>query len=256
MKKINLKGADNARDFGGTVNKKDQTIKSKMFIRSNCLYRLTEKDVSILRDEYHLAKIIDLRTDEEVAEKPDITVPGATWIHIPIFNQNTLGITHEKSERKKAASLSNIPKMTELYKIVVTDEYSISQLKKVFEAITEDTSGATLWHCTEGKDRCGIVSALFLALLDVNKTTVTYDYLLTNKVSKKRATKYFWKVLLLTFNFKNAVKIRSVFSADAEYLCAAFDAIKQEYGSVNKFIEKKLGISEETKEKMQKICLE
>ncbi len=53
--------------------------------------------------------------------------------------------------------------MTQLYRRIVTDDFSISQLSRALKKIISCDDGAVLWHCTEGKDRCGIVSALVLS---------------------------------------------------------------------------------------------
>ena len=50
-------------------------------------------------------------------------------------------------------------------------------------------NGAVLWHCTEGKDRCGLLSATILFLLDVSEDDVMEDYLKTNKAAITRVEK-------------------------------------------------------------------
>lgn len=53
----------------------------------------------------------------------------------------------------------------------------------------EYKNGAVLWHCTEGKDRCGLLSATILFLLDVSEDDVMEDYLKTNKAAITRVEK-------------------------------------------------------------------
>lgn len=45
------------------------------------------------------------------------------------------------------------------------------------------SKGSVLWHCTEGKDRCGLLSAVLLLTLGVKRSTIMEDYLLTNRVN-------------------------------------------------------------------------
>ena len=61
MNKIYLKGANNARDFGGIKNAEGKTIKENLFLRSNALDKLTKKDVEVLKAK-NIRTIIDLRT--------------------------------------------------------------------------------------------------------------------------------------------------------------------------------------------------
>lgn len=261
MKDIKLQGADNARDFAGTATRDGRVIRDRMFIRSNHLGNLTCEDIVKLKDEYHLSKIIDLRTDVEAAEHPDVKITGVTYLHLPLFASAAVGLTHEKGTNIRSNKDMRIPDMADLYRLVVTDTYSVSQLKAVFSEITAGMSlcgenpGVTLWHCTEGKDRCGIVSALFLTLLDVDEAVIMDDYLLTNRVSIKRARKYFWKVFLFLFSLKKARLVRKILMADAGYLNAALDAINETYGSSAAFLHDVLGIDDDAREKLKRIVL-
>ena len=79
MGKIYLEGADNTRDLGGLKTTEGAVIKDKQLIRSNRLSRITQKDKILLETEYHLQKILDLRTPMEVEQEPDLEVAGAVW---------------------------------------------------------------------------------------------------------------------------------------------------------------------------------
>lgn len=74
MGKIYLEGADNTRDLGGLKTTEGAVIKDKQLIRSNRLSRITQKDKILLETEYHLQKILDLRTPMEVEQEPDLEV--------------------------------------------------------------------------------------------------------------------------------------------------------------------------------------
>lgn len=85
MGKIYLEGADNTRDLGGLKTTEGAVIKDKQLIRSNRLSRITQKDKILLETEYHLQKILDLRTPMEVEQEPDLEVAGAVYENIPFF---------------------------------------------------------------------------------------------------------------------------------------------------------------------------
>ena len=254
MQKINLEGADNARDFGGTKTKNQSVIKPGILIRSNHLANLSADDVRMLSDQYHVRSILDLRTAEEVKEKPDQEIAGASWQHLPLFEAEAVGITHETSSDLMMA-LGTMPDMPKLYRRIVSDGYSVSRLAAVFHVILNQENGAVLWHCTEGKDRCGIVSALTLELLEVDRDTIFADYLATNQASSKRADAYEKKVLEKTGDRELAKKVRSMFLAEEAYLRSAFDEIETECGSTERFFEEKLGIGREEKARFRERCL-
>ena len=257
MVRIQLDGADNARDFGGTQSCNGKRIIEGRFIRSNSLCRLSAHDVRLLAEGHKVTTVIDLRTSKEIQEKPDIPLPRCTWIHIPIITEEAVGITHAQETRNRKSLLANLPELGDLYRHIVTDSYSVGQLRKALEIITaEGHEGAVLWHCTEGKDRCGLVSALFLAILDVPMDAILRDYLSTNDVAVKRARSYFHKVLFFTWSLDKARKVRRMFIAEAEYLEAALHAIAADYGSLEAFLEKGLGITRDVKERMKTAYLE
>lgn len=251
MQKIKLSGAKNARDFGGTVTGDGRTVRQNCFIRSNALCSLTEKDIEILTHEYRLGTVIDLRTTAEINEKPDVKIPGVEYVGIPLISESAAGISHEEETDKKAM-LNSLPDMRALYRSIVTDEYSVSQLKKVFSVITQsDGARSVLWHCTEGKDRCGIVSALFLSMLGADRETVYTDYLMTNKSSSKNVKKYCTLVFFTSLSADKANKIRRIFKAERDYLDAAFDVIDSTYSGTDNFLRDRLGITDSTREEMK-----
>lgn len=239
MNKIFLEGADNAREFGGLKNESGREIRARALIRSNHLGSLTVHDRSLLHDLYHVGTVIDLRTSEEVREKPDTPIEGAAWIHIPVFEYRMLGITHEEKNKN---DLSRLPDLAGLYRQMVSNPLCVEQIKKVFRVLSEERSGAVLWHCTEGKDRCGLISALVLYALGFHEETILEDYLFTNQASGKRAAAYYEKTLRHTADEALAGKVRRMFLADASYLKAATDEIADRYGSVALFLENALGV--------------
>ena len=95
MGKIQLTGADNARDLGGIRTADGAVIRKGYLIRSNRLSRITKKDIQILKDQYHLHKIIDLRTPMEVEQEEDKKITGAVYLNIPFFVESMVGISHE-----------------------------------------------------------------------------------------------------------------------------------------------------------------
>lgn len=191
-----------------------------------------------------------MRTNAEKEEKKDVEIYGVSYIHIPIFSEETAGISHEKATDKREL-LNHLPDMEKLYRAMVSDKDCVEQLKKVFEIITNDDGKAVLWHCTEGKDRCGIVSAIFLLILDVDKSTVYEDYLFTNNAKSKNGNKYYKLVRYLLRDTETAEKIKGLFSAEKVYLDAAFDEIEKCYGSAEIFIREHLGISDEKKAELK-----
>lgn len=233
--RIKLKGVKNIRNFVGIKRADGTVIDSDKYIRSSNLNGLTDEDMKVLYGDMNVRTVIDLRTSKEIAEKPDRIPEGVEYVSIPLLDDSAFGITHEEGKEEDI----NIPDMVELYRGLVTNEASVQGFRKVFEIIRscEDKDGAVLWHCTEGKDRCGLTSAMFLALNGVDYKIIQKEYLMTKRVSRIRSRKYFWLVIIFKRNLKMALALRKAFDVEAAYLRAAFEEIDKIYGSVDKFLD-------------------
>ena len=99
-------------------------------------------------------------------------------------------------------------------------------------------SGAVLWHCTEGKDRCGITSALVLEALGVDRTLIMADYLKTNEINLPKAALIRQK-LADTHGAAFADSVYQAYIADERYLEAAWATMGENY------IKTALGIPED-----------
>ena len=243
MQNIGLKGAKNTRDLGG-LRAVGGVVRPGMLFRSGHLHNLTSRDISILRDEMRVRLVIDLRTDMERDEKPDVQIPGIVYQHMPIIDAATVGITHERSSDSKAEILADLPDIRLLYRNVLHDR-SLERLAEVIGLITEfaGQDGAILYHCTEGKDRAGIVTLILLWILGVPYAGIMEDYLYTNHATRSRAQRYYWMVRLLKRDKVIAERVRSLFAADPSYLDSACDEARELFGSMDALIEEGLRIS-------------
>lgn len=248
MVDIKLNGVKNIRDLGGIVVKGGKLKRHKL-LRSPCLDKLTQKDMDILVNEYKLSTIIDLRTDREVIERKDLEMKNVKYIHMPIFNERVPGITHEKQENANRDSEINMMKM---YQGILSGEY-LEKVKEIIKKIIhmQDDEYSVLFHCTAGKDRTGIIAAILLLILGADKQTVIDDYLYTNKVNKKNATKIYWKIKIFERNQKKAENIRNVFLAKPEYIDTVFKVIDEDWNGIDNFITNGLNITKEEIERFR-----
>ena len=102
-----------------------------------------------------------------------------------------------------------------------------------------------LIHCSAGKDRTGVVASLIQLVLGVSVETAMDDYLKTNGTLSaytedvfRRLSKlgYFgvpWKRLYIP-----------LFDARRDFLNAALEQVKEEFGAVDEWFRRGLGFSE------------
>ena len=220
---IELRSVGNIRDLGGTETV-NGCIRQGCLIRSAHLGYATQADVQHLRENHRLSKIIDLRTGGERTELPDHSF-GVEHLKLPIFKEFKAGISHETQEKQSA-----IPRMEDLYRFIMTDRSSVAGFRSVLQTIlTHDyRKGAVLWHCTEGKDRCGMTTVLVLMALGADRDTILEDYLETNKVNIPKA-RAMYEELLEQEGLEAAENVYQAYIADENYLYAAWDVMGDNY---------------------------
>ena len=162
--RIPVNGTYNFRDVGGYPVPEGAVRRGKLF-RSDGLARLGEVGRQTLRD-LDVRVVIDLRDDFEVSVMPDdVDGLGLQRLHLPVFegsgaSQSTIGVT-----------------LVGLYEKILLQhgDVVVTALREVADTGDE----AVVVHCTAGKDRTGIVVALALLAVGVERELVLADYAAT-----------------------------------------------------------------------------
>lgn len=182
----------NLRDLGG-IPFDGGVVPKGVFLRSGKLSILSAKECAALCRKQHIDCVIDLRTPIESAEYPDPIPENVELLQIPLLKDAAVGFTHEtgsdpmtiiRTLRKQPEKLIEmIPDFKALYRDVVTDTYSRSQLDKAVATLRKNAENGrcTLFHCTAGKDRTGIVSMVLLKSYGVSDEEIIRDFMRTNR---------------------------------------------------------------------------
>lgn len=263
---INLEKASNARDLGG-IPTAYGTVQRDRLIRSGHLSTITDNDVETLK-KHNLQRVIDLRTSTEIANHPDVEIHGVTYTNVSIIHATTFGISYDTLDGQSIATKlqAGIVRMTTrgetptehmriLYKNFVRDEFSRTGYGQFIKTLANTpVDGATLWHCTIGKDRCGTCTALLLHCLGADREEIMRDYLLTNEQTKARAESILGKVS--PFVSQNRLElVQSMLLVDKSYLETFWQEIETLFGSVDGFVAA-CGVTQEDIEKLRKNYLE
>ena len=252
---LELNSVENIRDLGGYKGADGRKVKSGQLIRSAALDRLSEADAVFLLNNCNLRAVIDLRTDTEVSEKPDVCMDGVEHIHIPIFSEETIGISRGKKTEKSLLE-NDLPDMCAVYRQMVIQDSARERFAWVLRRIMAQPEGAVLWHCTAGKDRCGMTSVLLEYILGMDMDDSYADYMLTNEAAEPFANRIYAHVLSQSGNERRAEGVRRAFIADMDYLHAAFDEMEKRFGGIDGFIENGLGIDRDSIEVFRNRILE
>ncbi|MCQ2592624.1 MAG: tyrosine-protein phosphatase [Treponema sp.] len=251
MEIIKLKHIKNFRDLGGVQTTDGKTVKSHMLFRGTTLTKLTKKDVAKLKDENKLATVIDLRTKKETIEIPNEIIDGVQYLHMPILEEAMIGVSHEKKVHS-IRSLELMPKMEEMYVRMVTDQYLdhlVDALRTILTFPMERY--AVVFHCSAGKDRTGILAALILAFLGVDKETIIQDYLVSNKFNAMKARFVYLGCLALKRSHKFAKKVKYSLLAKRIFIESALNTLEENFGTLDNFFKLRLNFSEKEVEEIR-----
>jgi protein-tyrosine phosphatase len=115
------------------------------------------------------------------------------------------------------------------------------------------------YHCTAGKDRTGLFSAILLTILGVPRDAIREDYLLSNEyLLTPAALAEISAALHLAAPGApppNPESVRILASVDEHYLDAAFTAIDRRYGSFDAYRREALGLSDQDVEAVRRALL-
>ncbi|WP_149525936.1 tyrosine-protein phosphatase [Sphingobacterium hotanense] len=240
---IPLEGPSNFRDIGGVKTKDGKQVKWGQFYRADALGSIQEDEFPYI-ESLKISKVYDLRSDEEIATSKDNLPASIRWIHHPIFNGDNSAQMNAVMQKIKSGDMTAEDSRNLL--ITANKEFINSNLDAFKVLVREllDNEEPSLFHCTAGKDRTGLTSALLLSVLGVDKETVINEYLMTNYYTlPKMARKKDPKMAAAFANIDPQVML-PLMSVDRSYLEAAFTEIEKQYGDMDKFIREGLEISD------------
>ena len=92
-----------------------------------------------------------------------------------------------------------------------------------------------VFHCTAGKDRTGVLSAIVLSLLGVDEPTVVADYALSGEAMLRLRAKLILKYPEGRDSIEN---LDEVFSAEPAQMQQLLDHLRERYGTVDAYVDR------------------
>ncbi|MEV6101348.1 tyrosine-protein phosphatase [Nocardia sp. NPDC051981] len=225
---IKLDGATNFRDIGGYRTTDGHTVRTGVAFRSNRLAGLTDADLTKL-SAATVTLDVDLRSGSERSSAPDRVPTGAQYKVADVISFDSGISFHELPPITLGRAVidglingsSDMVQSID-YPFMVNFHGSDVAFGTLLRSIAGNTSGATVYHCTSGKDRTGWATAVLLTLLGVPRDVVNADYLASNaELGDPKAVQLSW-------------------------LEAAFNEVDRLYGSIDKYVRDGLGLDQAT----------
>ncbi len=163
-----LESTLNTRELGGYEKREGGFTKYNSVIRSDAILHPTDSDMERLRKK-HISTIIDMRVVRDGADVPSPFdgQPGFVYHNIPIEEGSQI-----------PESTADVP-----YSYMRIAESR--NMPDVFRCIAFANEGV-LFHCSAGKDRTGVVSAILLMLAGVGRREIIENYMLTQECNRER----------------------------------------------------------------------
>ena len=234
---VPLEGAGNFRDLGGYVTEDGRRVVWGKLFRSNTLSGLTTADYRTL-DGIGVRVVCDLRTVEERRRQPTVWQGARPQFVESSKERNDMGgFARGESDPVKVRSA-----MIGFYRRAI-DSYA-DEYRGLFQHLLAGEMPLIV-HCTGGKDRTGVGSALILTALGVPRPTIVTDYTMTHTLfvsqqAQLQGAKPDPNAALLD---KLPPQVAEALAAsDPPYIEAALDQAAVEYGSLDAYLEKRLGV--------------
>lgn len=157
-KTYNFPSMLNIRDLGGHKSKFGLT-KYGTLIRSDAPYKLSQSEI----DEFMklgVTTVIDFRSKPEIERKPCVLakLKNIDYYNIPMYGGDVMPASEEL--------------VAPGYFKMIEDKETIHKIMHVIAG----SKGNVLYHCSAGKDRTGVISALLLSLVGVSPKEIAEDY--------------------------------------------------------------------------------
>ena len=230
---IDMDNILNFRDLGGYTTSEEKQLKWGLIYRSGHLSNSNLFDQEKLK-KLGIKTIIDFRAEKDRRDHPYFT--NISKINIPIESGDfsTMKDVLIKDNFTRSETIAYIQKS-----YIEILENDADKYAEMFDVLLDKNNYPILLSSHLGKDRTGIAAALLLYVLGVPEYTIEEDYLASNKYIDPKKTISISEPLPETLQ----EAMTALFSANNAYLNFAFDYIKETYGSIDNYLEKKVRVS-------------
>ncbi|HEY7708332.1 MAG TPA: tyrosine-protein phosphatase [Gaiellaceae bacterium] len=215
-------GLLNARDLGGHPTEDGGETRWGSVVRADSVRQLTEEGWRSVVD-YGVRTIVDLRSDEELAEDPPAELP-IDAVHVSFFDDRP--DVFEEVEEASAGAADHAAATREVYLIFL--ERFRANVAAAVRAVAQAPEGAVVVHCHGGKDRTGLVSAFLLRLAGVPIDEIATDYALSEERLRTRHEEWFAQAA----DERELERLHRISKTPASSMREVIEELERRYGSI------------------------
>ena len=170
---IPVEGAHNVRDLGGYATMDGGQTRWRTLFRAADIHALSPSAQATLTDA-GVKHVIDLRGSQELVEspsvfrdRPDVDYRPCNMTGDNLINRwGSIPVPDDSSVR-----------LSTMYSTVIDERGEM--VKTILESVSQPGALPAIFHCTAGKDRTGVLSALLLGIAGVPREGIVEDYALS-----------------------------------------------------------------------------
>lgn len=249
---VDLHGQSNFRDIGGYATADGRRVKWTRIYRSGELPRLSDQDVALL-EKLGIATVVNFLSEDEIKARGEDRLPAKVHeVFLPISGEAENDLAKVVLEARQTADFSKVPVElnAEVHRIL-TGDAAREQYAGLLRLAADPANYPLVYHCSHGVHRTGTATAILLSVLGVPWDTVREDYLLSNTYRKEEVEKRLAQLRDMAAERQgippdqvDMTNIRAFYVLEAAYIDATLDEINKEYGSMDRYVRKGLGLSD------------
>jgi len=228
-----LTGCNNFRDLGGYPTADGSRTRWRRLFRADGLSQLDDGDRAVLAS-LNIASVIDLRTVGEVEARGRFPedIEGVRYFHFPL--------TETLPGEEQAPSWDDPKFVSDRYFGMLTE--GGDSVASAIRVLADPDNRPAVFHCSVGKDRTGVLSAVVLGMLGVPDAVIIEDYALSRKAMVHILER-------LRSEYPDAKELVEryapvILAVEPAAMAGFVDAVRSEYGSFTA-LASALGVSSE-----------
>jgi protein tyrosine/serine phosphatase len=220
-------GCVNVRDLGGHPTEDGSTTRVCAVVRADSVRKLSDEGWAAAV-AYGITTVLDLRFHEELEADPPGDVP-IDVVHLSLFGEPDAERWADLDRR--AAAAGDDVAATRLVYLETLEEHR-DELAAAMRIVADAPPGGLLVHCTGGKDRTGLVSALLLRLAGVAPEEIADDYALSEVNLAERHAQW----LADAADDEERERLRRIGRTPAQAMLGVLEELEARYGSVAEYL--------------------
>jgi len=226
-RRVPFEGITNFRDLGGYRTRSGERTRWGLVFRAEALHGLAPGDMALYA-RLGMRTTYDLRSEMERQAHPG-PFPSR-WVEV-VGRPRDADVAQPLAGRVTLDDGERV--LGDLYVGLI--EHSATKIGGLLSELTTDGALPAVFHCHAGKDRTGVVAALLLSALGVDRETVLEDYELTSRYRSRAQQDPTFRRLVEEYAITPEAAA-GVLNTPRWAMEQALDHLDRQYGGIDRYL--------------------